>query len=480
MLETSEQRQHREQARERRKREARERGRTQLAWRRRIVEGNLNERNAALAELASMSDEMAEPIIVGVLLKPTQDELQTAQLQLEAMRMFSKFDDPRTSQVLARYALMSTSAGVRDAARNGLKRQPLQYYVPFLLTQLTMPLEVGISTRVYGNQVANDFSFYRAGGPAGKDYQRRQTTFQRIQGPQYLSTPTATVGRRFVPEQLYRTACNSLRRKPAHYETSITGVFHHYSPNPQFAARRQASIRGAERQANAVAAAADVKRRNQITERQNERVAEVLRQTTNRQLESHPVAWWDWWRQHLDEHPGLRQFARQNGMRRAEMLSEVPPGSFALGTDVWTSTGREAIEHVEIGDLVLTQHPITGELAYKPVLEVLRAVQPTRRLDLAEDAFRCAPGQLFWRTGEGWWFAQDLDIKFAVHGLFGSMPVTGNAEQIPGETRHLIVADLSNYFVGQQGLLVHDATQPQDLRVCLPGRSEVADRVGRL
>ncbi|MEZ6104079.1 MAG: hypothetical protein R3E01_34495 [Pirellulaceae bacterium] len=39
----------------------------------------------------------------------------------------------------------------------------------------------------------------------------------------------------------------------------------------------------------------------------------------------------------------------------------------AAGTTVWTDRGPLAIEKVESGDLVLSQHPETGELAYKPV-----------------------------------------------------------------------------------------------------------------
>ena len=39
------------------------------------------------------------------------------------------------------------------------------------------------------------------------------------------------------------------------------------------------------------------------------------------------------------------------------------------GTPVWTASGPARVEEIQVGDLVLSQHPGTGELAYKPVLK---------------------------------------------------------------------------------------------------------------
>jgi hypothetical protein len=244
--------------------------------------------------------------------------------------------------------------------------------------------------------------------------------------------------------------------------TTVSGVF---LDNPDYQARQQAAFQAAQRQGQA--AAARIELQNQTTQRVNEQIAEVLCGATQTKRDANPQAWWKWWQDYIDGNPELRVRALQSGL--AQSLLNLPPSSVAIGTPVWTNMGRRPIEQVQVGDLVLAQHPETGELGYKPVLRVIRMSVPTRRLTVKDTEFLCASGLPLWHGEQGWRFAHDLETDSLVHGMFGPAPVTGNVELIEGLTQHLVVADFNNFFISDQAVLVHDATPPQPAEVRLPG-----------
>jgi hypothetical protein len=240
------------------------------------------------------------------------------------------------------------------------------------------------------------------------------------------------------------------------YEDTVT-VSYQYFDDPAYRARQQAAFRTA--QGRGRVAAARIELQNQSTQRQNEQIAEVLRSATQSKLEANPKAWWKWWQEYIDEHPEVRVRTLQSG--RADSLLQLPPSSMAIRTPVWTNTGRRPIEQIQVGDLVLSRHPETGELAYKPVLRVMRSVAPARRVTVQNTEFLCASGLTLWRRDKGWWLARDLETDSLVDGMFGPAPVTDNIEMIEGPMHHLVVADFNNFFISDQAVLVHDATPPQ-------------------
>ncbi|MBC8354415.1 MAG: hypothetical protein H8E66_20665 [Planctomycetes bacterium] len=240
------------------------------------------------------------------------------------------------------------------------------------------------------------------------------------------------------------------------YQDTVT-VSRQYFDDPAYQSRQQAAFQAAQRRGQA--AAARIELQNQATQRQNEQIAEVLRNATQSEREANPRAWWNWWQEYTDEHPELRVQALQSG--RADSLLHLPSSSVAIKTPVWTNTGRRPIEQIQVGDLVLARHLETGELAYKPVLQVKRSVAPARRLTVKDTEFLCASGLTLLRRDKGWWLARDLETDSLVHGMFGPAPVTDNVEMIEGPMHHLVVADFNNFFISDQAVLVHDATPPQ-------------------
>ena len=94
-------------------------------------------------------------------------------------------------------------------------------------------------------------------------------------------------------------------------------------------------------------------------------------------------------------------------------------------------------------------------------MQIYRSVVLARRLTVQDTEFLCASGLTLWRGEKGWWLARDLETGSLVHSVFGPVPVTDNVEMIQGPTLHLVVADFSNFFISDQAVLVHDATQPK-------------------
>ncbi|MFR6400171.1 polymorphic toxin-type HINT domain-containing protein [Ruminococcus sp.] len=59
------------------------------------------------------------------------------------------------------------------------------------------------------------------------------------------------------------------------------------------------------------------------------------------------------------------------------LSSKFNASCFAAGTMIETADGDRPIEEIQIGDLVLSANPETGEIAYKPVVNTYVHVTDT-------------------------------------------------------------------------------------------------------
>jgi hypothetical protein len=267
----------------------------------------------------------------------------------------------------------------------------------------------------------------------------------------------------------------------------------------------------------------------------NAHIVEVLRQTTKLDHGDQPMNWWTWWWEDFNDQAEIRKnvdatrggFANtylvapyvsrdSNGsdyesdivkkaytpqpilypqprtydgiapanafIRRGPVVGPVFRNSecFTPGTMVWTQTGRMPIERVMVGDRVLSQDVNTGELAYKPVLgRTMREPQPRIKIEIGGESITSTGSHPYWANGNGWLLAKQLEVGARLHGISGSVPVANitevKTESGPnGISYNLIVADFNTYFVGEQGILVHDNTPRQPTSALLPGL--LADR----
>ena len=400
---------------------------------------------------------------------------------------------PAAAECLANLAVSSEWNDVRDASIAGLKRHPVDHYVPLLLAGL-QTLSVG-DVRFEANRngsLTTRYSVYRDNAIADFTHTARKAPEMPDQ-PAPLVTPislettktgqTRPLGNRVADWQL-ATTIEAERQSEQNEQLS----------NAQAAQRETAMCNAVANTHRAIA-------------RSNARVVDALDGATGLDLGQEPMNWWTWWWQEYNETyditngnaaspafepnlfviaPYLDETAYQPEYRsevtqryRVTLPRRQPPSSptscFAPGTKVWTQLGRVPIGQIKVGDRVLAQNVDNGELAYKPVLAVtVRKPGPRMKIGFGQEKIIATPSHPFWRDGKGWQMTKQLEIGNCLHTLSGGMPVESieDVETDPtlnGYSYNLIVADFSSYFVGNHGILVHDNTPRLPTSSLVPG-----------
>jgi hypothetical protein len=248
-------------------------------------------------------------------------------------------------------------------------------------------------------------------------------------------------------------------------------------------ARAGGNGRAAAAQALADAAATARRRevaaqaQNRLTAALNERLAWVLSIATRVQLPPQPEAWWNWWHEQNEVFvQGSKPVKVVQTSNQVAISDPVPSGGqqtldcLAAGTPVWTPKGPIAIDQIRIGDLVLSQHAETGELAYKPVLRTtIRPRGKLLRIEAGGESFETSGGHLFWVAGEGWTKSRNIRSGNVLHTARGPLVVSVVEDGSDAQTYNLVVADYSSYFVGQVMALSHDNTVRTPTRSLVPG-----------
>lgn len=339
---------------------------------------------------------------------------------------------------LARHAVFSIDPAVRQLATEKLKSRPYEHFVPVMLAAMRTPLQ----TRAELYQTPDGRLLYR------------QMYYREGQQQRELAVLDAVFG----------------------YEATATG-------NRQRAlGQAVGSIRVAESARRGAASQG-----SSFTQALNERICEVLAAATGEQIESSPEDWWQWWNDYnevfVEGRKPVRRVYRQRevtvrGMqpiRRTQVASARSRSCECLvaGTQIWTDRGPRPVEQIQVGDLVLSQHPKTGELACKPVLRTTtRHAGPVVRINLGEETISASGGHPFWLAGEGWVRARELKSAQRFHSLTDTTTINaiGVGESQP--TYNLIVADFHTYFVGAAKILSHDNTMMQPTEAVVPGYIE--------
>jgi hypothetical protein len=225
---------------------------------------------------------------------------------------------------------------------------------------------------------------------------------------------------------------------------------------------------------------------NQSIEALNERICEALRVATGQTLPSSPDAWWSWWNSENEVALTGSKPTDVNYQQQVQMYEDIqsasgsgsspPPGRaecFVAGTPVWTIAGPVAIERIRVGDLVLSQDPDTGELAYQPVLQTSeRAPERLLSVSLATpnaDTLEGSGGHPLWVSGEGWVKLRDLESGMVLHGVDGPTVISDVVESRTEQTYNMVVSDFHTYVVGPTRILCHDNTPRRPTNAVVPG-----------
>ena len=136
---------------------------------------------------------------------------------------------------------------------------------------------------------------------------------------------------------------------------------------------------------------------------------------------------------------------------------------FAAGTMIETADGDRPIEEIQIGDLVLSANPKTGEIAYKPVVNTYVHVTDTvLYLTIDGETIETTREHPFWVEGQGWTSAELLQPGDVVRLKDGSNLYVDNVEvvELPeGEyaaVYNFEVSDFHTYYVSDFDVLVHN------------------------
>lgn len=132
---------------------------------------------------------------------------------------------------------------------------------------------------------------------------------------------------------------------------------------------------------------------------------------------------------------------------------------FPAGTKVHTQWGLADIEKLEVGVPVLTYNEETGEKEYKKVKKVMRRM--TRRMCALElsngTTLEVTPEHRFFCNGE-WTPIEELNVNDTLQLKDNSIVVIENKIIFPTfvEVYNLEIEDNENYYVTEEGVLVHN------------------------
>jgi RHS repeat-associated protein len=141
-------------------------------------------------------------------------------------------------------------------------------------------------------------------------------------------------------------------------------------------------------------------------------------------------------------------------------------GCFVKGTEVETPEGLRPIEDIKVGDLVVSRDEITGKTESKPVIGLIR---PHDRKIYEVEVRSKASGKTStfevtddhpWMTDAGVWLTtRELTSGVSLkteHGPGDEVISVKQTDRV-ADTYNLEVADTHTFFVGKDGLWVHNA-----------------------
>lgn len=426
-----------------------------VAWRKACGSKNHQFAEQALTALREVDDSQAILAIEASLYDSNEA------FAAELIKLLSKFPEFEATQSLVRFALLTPSTSLAQAAVIELKPRPIHDYYPQLLVLMQAPVQSQFRLVASPDGVLQYEHVVGQQGPHRNLVFRNDRSFR----------PTVQVTRRLdggQPEDGLVIDARNVERisvtPPRIGDRSFSPVTRTYEDDFLLLASFLTALA--------------VERKVAITNQQislsNERVFYILENTCPVRLARAPTQYWDWWRQYQEKpSPAPTQWVyyHQETQYRYYFPATQYYSCFLAGTPVWTESGKQAIEKLRPGDRVLSRNVESGELQFKLVLaKTLQAPSPVVKLVAGDDEIVATKSHPFWVSGKGWKMAKELVAGDVLHTLNGPVKVTSAALQpVPQEAHNLVVEGFNTYFVGDSALLVHDNTYWQPTTTIVPG-----------
>ncbi len=414
----------------------------------RVTFRNPKTRPEAVLALADVSDPRALNSVLIVF--GNGDALD----QTQAVQLLGQIDSPGATRSLALFAIGGATVGIRRAACEILARRDHREALGLLIAMLRDP-EPNPNTVVYRFQMV----------PVGAlGYGSPGVTIIEGQKANLLAFYTIDESISF-PASLVVSIPPSLVEMP---NTSGSYVARASMQNERQLSQLNMVLKNLIIEAAAEAAAV----RSSIR-RFNAQLILSLKNISGIDREGNWESWKRWWveEQGYAYDPQLFRTPPDDTINQPKptYFTSLHLSCFAMGTLVRTSSGLRPIESIRVGDQVLAQDTRTGSLSFEPVVAALRNPPDAMvRVELAGETLAATGIHRFWKAGHGWVMARDLKPGDPVRVLGGIVPVRSVTPLPSQPVFNLEVANSQSYFVGRQGVLVHDnsevipITQPFD------------------
>ena len=134
---------------------------------------------------------------------------------------------------------------------------------------------------------------------------------------------------------------------------------------------------------------------------------------------------------------------------------------FVAGTLVTTEDGQKPIEEIEVGDKVLSENELTGEVAVKTVTETyVNETDELIHIGVNGETISATPSHPFYVNKFGWTLAGSLragDVLVLSNGELVTVEwIQHEILESPIKVYNFEVEDFHTYFVGENSVLVHN------------------------
>lgn len=400
------------------------------------LNGSKRQQEEAIAALEAIDDPSAIAAIRDSLGTGNEREV------LLSIGMLQRMPEYEATQALAWQAVASPHFSARRAATEVLRTRRLEHFVPSILSIVATPSE---SHWAVGFGIGGELYFSHLLVRETEDHW--QVSRLRIQDWRFFRQNAWSSGP-LPPPSLFSTnnerrlAANDLRDRIAVHDLKKV-------------------------------------RQNLLTNQLNDRVGSLLATVAGLEQSTDPRDWWNWWQQYTsreDDEQKLVVIVEEEEVKRLPRPRPRPiilPGRkscLPAGTLIFTETGFQPVEEIQVGDRVLAKQVETGELSFQPVLlTTLRAATDMLRIELGHEVIEATLGHPFWISGHGWAKADELQPGTPLHTSTGMVRIKSVSAARPAPAHNLVVADAHTYFVGRSLLLTHDNTIPQPTNSVVPG-----------
>jgi hypothetical protein len=437
-----------------------------VKWRKALDHGAPKQRDEAFRELGKLSDPAAIPALEAVFAE-NSDSIKSRHLNQVLIETVGRMREPEATEVLLRRAIVPDSQDIRGMAADQLKKRPMHAYVPQLIAALPGKLKTRYHIYVLPNgMVRHQHELFIE----GRDFEISMQ-YESVVNPTDAWTAMFITPRAANRELLL---ANEIESRAELTDREIESA----RQRIQFVLKRTTGFANVddprlwEKQYN------DYTERYELQPTQPKRVDlyaynyesyTLPRYTPPSSPKSHVPTAGEQAAAAANEKAWLADYSKYYGRQ----YDPRHPSCFPAGTPIATIAGTSPIEKVKIGDCVLAQNPLTGELAYKPVQGVTRRpAVPLVEIGVGAETIRATRGHPFWVNGQGWLMAKQLQVGNFLHTVRGAVPIDQIGEAPAAEAYNLVVSDFDTYFVGEQQILVHDNLPLAETTALVPGLSQ--------